>query len=228
MTHDTDADQPRMGDFTRPSKPRSKQQAKPAPEKEPEVDAVEQEAAQLEADGHMPPKSDEEAKADKTYSMYEEMQKALEPVSDYKTFLKENKVSEEKAAEVVDNLMSRGYHEETYHLSRSASVRFRTREFRDTLRLRTALEVQKPVYTDHINEITSRYNLASSLVRFREDAYVMPTAAMSDDEADKIFYKRLQAVDTLAAPVLGKMWIKLAKFDQLIATVMREGVAENF
>ncbi|MHC4619088.1 MAG: hypothetical protein ACYTEQ_15195 [Planctomycetota bacterium] len=228
---DTETTRPRLGDFSKPTAPRAHQSAEEAlqsrtddpltPSKEEQEEAL---LSQIDSSEETPV----EQEAKKRLSLYEEMQQALLPVQDYKKFLAEHDISEDEAEEIVDNLVTKGYHEEEFPISRRRSVTFRTREHRDLLRLQVMFQVQQPVFQGTIDEMTVRYNMAASMVSCIDQKFEFATLETPDKEADALFDKRMEYVERMPDPLFSKLSVKLAVFDRKISAVMREGVAENF
>lgn len=214
----TDKERPRIGEFTRPSDPRAKEAKS----------ETEQEVEQKEAEGTAPPASDTEKAAKARLSLYEEMQNGLKPITDYKAYLKELEIDEGEAARIVDELLSKGYYQESFEISKKLSVMFRTREQRDTVRLQMAVQVQRPLYTDAMDELMTRYNMAASLAAYGRETFKFPAEKSTDDDASKGFDERLAFVERLSTPIFSRLSVALARFDRKISAVMREGVAENF
>lgn len=207
---------PRPGDFVPPD--RSK--------RSPRKDEDEKEEASTPKTAI--PASDIEEQATKRTQLYEDMVTGLSSVEDYQAYLKEQKISEEKAGEIVDNLFTRGFHSEKYKLTKRLSAVLRTREHADTLRLQAALEVQRPIYAHVMNELMARYNLAASLESFGESTFAFPKERADKEEIERLFDVRLQFVERMADPAFYRLSDLLAKFDRTVAAIMREGVAENF
>jgi hypothetical protein len=199
-------------------------------------------AVATEATASAPPKTDEalslppeaaqeEAKAKDRMSLYEDMSQALLPVKDYVKYLEEQKIEESKAAEIVDDLITKGYHEEEYTLTKRSSVVLRTREHLDTLRLHAALQAQQPIYNDILNEVVVRYNVASSLAAINGPngiRFEFPAPGASEADANKLFDVRMRYIERMPGVLFAKISVKLSEFDRLILSVMREGVAEHF
>lgn len=224
-------ERPRLGAFSKPSKPRARQEAEEVLKDRTEPDDEQRKAeeddllAQVDDGGKG---SDVEKEAKERMSLYQEMQQALLPVEDYQAFLKEHNISEDEAEEIVDNLLTKGYHEETIPISKRRTVTFRTREHRDLLRLQAVFNVQQLLYQGAVDEMTVRYNMAASLREVNDQKFEFPTATTKDEDADKLFDKRMEFVERMPSPLFSKLSVKLANFDRKIAAVMREGVAENF
>lgn len=207
---------PRPGDFVPPDR------SKRAPRKEEDAEA------EAEAPKTAIPASDIEEQATQRAKLYEEMATNLSPVEDYQAYLKAQKISEAQAGEIVDNLFTQGFHSEKYKLTKRISVTLRTREHGDTLRLQSALEVQRPIYTHVMNELMARYNLAASLESFGDETFAFPKPRADKEEVERLFDVRLQFIERMADPAFYRLSDLLAKFDRTVAAVMREGVAENF
>lgn len=224
---DTTAPRPRLGEFSKPTNPRVRGTAEdnatsPVPPAETR-DSDEEILAQIDSKD-----TDGEVEAKERMSLYEEMNQALLPVQDYRKFLKEHKISEDDAEDIVDALLTRGYYEEVTPITRRRNVTLRTREHRDLLRLQVVFQVKQPVYQGAVDELTVRYNLAASLVSFDDKAFEFPTHDTSDTAADKMFDVRMEYIERMPSPLFTKLSMKLAAFDRKIAAVMREGVSENF
>lgn len=214
---------PRPGDFVPPDRtPRP-----PRQEDEDGGDAPVKQTAQAAPKTNIPA-SEAEQEATERAKLYEEMAKETAPVEDYQAFLKEHDISEEKAAEIVDNLFTQGYHVEKYKLTKRTSAELRTREHEDTLRLQTFLEASRPLYMHVMQEITARYNLAASLQRFGDRVFKFPKPEDDKETIEKLFDERLTFVERMADPAFYKLSALLARFDRTVSAVMREGVAENF
>lgn len=228
MTDTTTGDRPRLGDFTRPSK---KKPGDDIPEEE-KVPVTPRPAAKKSAPeptpDQMPPETEEEKEAQARMDLYQEMQTAMLPIENYKEYLEKQGIDEEQAARIVDDLMLKGHYEEDYKLSRSVTVTLRTRQQRDVRRLTMAVQVQRPLFQDAMDELISRYNMASSLAAYNGKEYEFPADDDSQERVDELFDARLTAVETMPAPVFSAISMKLAKFDRMVLAVMREGVAENF
>ena len=207
---------PRPGDFVPPDR------SKRAPRKDAE------EGEEAPAPKTALPVSDIEEQATQRAKLYEDMVKDLSPVEDYQEYLKAQKIPEEVAGAIVDNLFTRGYHSERYKLTKRIAATLRTREHGDTLRLQSALEVQRPIYTHVMNELMARYNLAASLESFGETTFAFAKVGADKDEVERLFDVRLQFIERMPDPAFYRLSDLLAKFDRTVAAVMREGVAENF
>jgi len=223
----TTEDRPRIGDFARPTNPRRGTKGTVQTEAETGSSVKENEEEKKE-EANLPPPTDREKEAENRISLYKEMQDHLKPITDYKAYLKELEIDEDEAAQIVDDLLMKGYYEERFNLSKKVAVTLRTREQRDTIRLQVALQVQRPLYNETMDEIITRYNMAASLVSFGRETFAFPKTADLDKVASDLFDKRLEHVERLAAPVFSRLSILLAKFDRKVSAVMRDGVAENF
>jgi len=176
-----------------------------------------------------PPPDEDETRATAQVDTYDRMQSALKPIQDYKKFLVEQKITEEKAAKVVDDLLSKGYYEETYQVTKALTIAFRTREQRDTMRLQTAMQIQRPLFDAAMHELITRYNMASSLSRYRAQVFKFAAPTTSEENVfEELFNARLSFIEGLSTPIFNLVSIKLVEFDQLIMAIARPGVAENF
>lgn len=223
MTENGTARAPSLGDFTRPgSNPdENNVRTEDAKKRETEEDALLQQQGMGDA-------TEQEEVVRQRISLYQEMQDALLPVKDYKKFLKEQDIPEEKAARIVDDLLTKGYYEESFSISKKRHVVLRTRERRDAIRLEGVTNARMPLLASTVDELTTRYNLAASLAEYNEKRFSFPSPDTESAKVEEMFDERMRAVETLPDPMFYKLTQKLAIFDRMIAAVMREGVAENF
>jgi len=176
----------------------------------------------------MPPETEVEKMARDRMGLYAKMQAALVPVKNYRTFLKEQGITEEEAAVIVDNLVTKGFHQEEMRLTKKVSVTLRTRRHEDGLRLTAAMRIQQPIYNDAIDELTTRYNMAASLVKYGNDVFEHADRDADESKQEELFDQRLKYVEKLAGPVFTIISTKLSRFDWKVMAVMQDGVAENF
>lgn len=227
-TSEPTSTRPKLGDFVRPGD-KTTAATPPTP---PAATATTSTEKATEDTTQLPPeaaKQEQEAKG--RLSLYEDMSQALLPVRDYAKFLEEQKIEQSKAAEIIDDLLMKGYHEEEYPLTKRTSVIFRTREHLDTLRLHAALQAQQPIYQDVQQEIIIRYNVAASLAAITGPngrRFSFSTADTEEKASHKLFDERLHYVERMPSALFAKISVKLAEFDRLVLAIMREGVAEHF
>jgi len=122
-----------------------------------------------------------------------------------------------EAAKIVDAILSQGFYEREFPLSKRHSVKLRTRGVEDQERLQESVENQVPRYALTVNEMTARHNLAASLAEFGGVHY-----------APNEFKKAYAAVGKFSLPVFNALIARLARFDQIMYTVLSEGAVENF
>ena len=190
----------RIGDFTRPVVEGPKSPAK---------DALVKAESKLEQD----------AQKDEA---------SLKPMQSYEEQLRELGITRAKASEIVDAVLLKGYYAEEIPITKSIKARLRTRNARDTKRAQDMLESQRLTYEHHYNELLSRYLLAASLERFGNDRLEFPEKGASIEQIEEMYRRRLTYVEEMSDPALRIMFVKLGKFDQMVAAVLREGSVENF
>ena len=211
MADSTDSKEaPRFSDFNRPvGKPK--------------------EPMKKDEDIPTPPPTDTEKTAEKKAQTFAGIDDVLMPVKDYRKFLKENDITEDEAAKIVDDLLTQGFYEETIALTRRTSIRLRTRLQQDSMRLQTTLQIRRPIYESAVNEIIGRYNIAASLSLYKDKVFDFPAVGENSQSViDTLFTRRLDFVECLPEPVFVTIQNKLARFDTKIALIFREGVVENF
>jgi len=158
----------------------------------------------------------------------QETEEALQPKINYEEQLKAAGITKDEAARIVDNLLFKGCYAEEVPLSARVKVAFRTRQARDTARTLTYLEVVRPIYENHVNEVVSKHSLAASLERLGQDRFEFPSKDASTDKVEEAFQTRLTYINGLPDPVLRLLFLKLVKFDEKVRVVLQEGAIENF
>lgn len=153
---------------------------------------------------------------------------ALKPIKSYEDRLKEAGVTKDQAAEIIDSVIMKGYWSEPIKVTSRISVTLRTRSARDVRRIQDYLEVQRPVYDVHYNEILSRMTLAASLEKLGKDTFSFPGKDAKDGDYESAFQQRATYIENLADPVLRLLFLKLWTFDEKIRAVLAEGTVENF
>jgi len=159
----------------------------------------------------------------------DELTENVEKVQSYKDVLEDHDITLDKARSIVDDLLTQGFYEERVLITKSVFVVFRSRTHEDYRRYHTALEVTNPKYKEEMNEIALRYCLAGSIVRFRDHKFDHPDINKSTfEERGTAFDKRLDWIEQQPERLIAILAVKLNIFDLRIATVMSEGVIENF
>jgi hypothetical protein len=142
------------------------------------------------------------------------------PEKTWKEKLSKLGIKEEEASTIVDAMLAKGYYERTYQMTKKTSVTFRSRALDHQERAQRALENDAPQFSGTVGLIMAKYNLAASLVSVG--------TARFDPSDDGNYLRVFQYLAKLPFAVFNALCQKLAKFDQLVLTVMDEGVLENF
>ncbi len=154
-------------------------------------------------------------------SLISELEKInASPEASYEERLERVECSLEEARIIVDALMTAGYYEKRYQLTKKYSVVMRTRGVSDQERLQNAIEANVPQYAITMNEMTSKYNLAACLAELQASA----TVKFGPDDFDGA----IKVVNKLSLPLFNALVNVLARFDALTFTVLSKGVIENF
>jgi len=197
----------RIGDFSRPVVDAPKKTAPPASPTKDALDAAET-------------RLDEDASKDEA---------ALKPLASFEEKLKAAGLTREKAAEIVDGVLLKGFYAETLKITSTVNVRLRTRNARDVKRIQEMLEAQRFTIDSHYSEVWSRLLLAASLESFAKDKFNHANPRTdSFEEVEKSFMERVTYVDALPDPALRVLLAKLWKFDNRISVAIEEGSIENF
>jgi len=147
-------------------------------------------------------------------------EESLTPAERYQKRLKEAKITLNDATVIYDAVLSKGYYEEYVRLGKAGRAVFRTRLYEDSLRLQTALELQKPQLVLTQDELITRYNLAASLYEWQGKPI--------PHESDTDFDNTLKLIRKMPGPVYALLATALSKFDQKIMLIFGEGATENF
>jgi hypothetical protein len=206
-------DDARIGDFSRPVvDPARKPPATDASGAPPSPTKEALEAAET--------RLDEDASKDEA---------ALKPMATFEEKLKEAGLSREKAAEIIDAVLLKGFYAEDIKITSTVKMRLRTRNARDTKRAQEILEAQRFTIDAHYSESWGRLLLAASLESFGNDKFVHPNPRKDSYEIiEKSYQERIAFVDALPDPALRVMLQRLYKFDSRVSVALEEGSIENF
>lgn len=203
-----DAEEVRIGDFDKPLAP-PKPTKKVAAASGDVVAQLDSSEAQLEAAA-------------------KEAEKELGPLERYEKALKALDITREDAAGIVDEILTKGYWSKEMQLTPRRKVKFRSRLYTDTQRFHDHIEAVRPTNPSYYNEILYKFSLAASLDTYDGKVFNHPPKDATDEQIEESWKKRLHFVESQGDPALRLMYAKLAKFDEIVRTVMEEGAAENF
>jgi len=139
----------------------------------------------------------------------------------YAARLAEAGISQEEANAVFDDVMTKGYYQETVYIRGRKAV-LRTRSYDDHVRSLTAIETQSPRFQVVQEDLQSRNNLAASLVEWNGVVY------KNGKDPDREFGDTLAALRRLPGPVYSLLLAELVKFDAKTFVIFSEGATENF
>ena len=143
------------------------------------------------------------------------------PAERYNERLKDVGISKEEAAAIFDEVLTKGYYQETVSI-RGRKAILRTRTYEDHIRALTAVETFSPRYQMSQEELHSRFNLAASLVEWNGTVYKKGGDSAAEFKATH------EAVQRLPAPVYGILISELVKFDAKMFVVFSDGAADSF
>jgi hypothetical protein len=153
----------------------------------------------------------------------------LKPMASYEEKLKEAGLTREKAAEIIDAVLLKGFYAEDIKITSKVKARFRTRNARDTKRAQEILEAQRFTMDAHYTESWYRLLLAASIEQFGDDKFTHANPRKDAFEVvEKSYQDRIAYIEGLPDPALRVLFGKLAKFDNRIAVALEEGSIENF
>jgi hypothetical protein len=144
----------------------------------------------------------------------------LTPAEQYRERLKASEIPFEEAAQIYDDVMSKGYHESIVRLGKTGRAVFHTRGYDDHIRLQDQLEKVAPKFSMVTDDIINRFNLAASLCEWH--GKIIP----HNDEKD--FEAALALVRKLPGPAYALLVNELSKLDARVMVIFSDGATENF
>lgn len=139
----------------------------------------------------------------------------------YEDRLAENKVTPAEAHAIIDAVITKGYYEKTYQVTKTVRVTFRSRTVGNQEKLLEDLEQKQFGYKATIDTHVAKYNLAASLVALGPKG---KEVRFDVDDPEKT----LKFVSALPMPYYVLLLQKLGTFERLMFTVMDAGAIENF
>lgn len=143
------------------------------------------------------------------------------PLELYKDRLAAAGISEDDADAIFDDVMTKGYYQETFTI-RGKPLVLRTRAYEDHVRSLGAVELQSPKFQATQEELQARHNLAASLVEWNGVVY------KHGKDSDKEFYQTLEALRRMPVPIYTLLINALVKFDAKMFVVFSDGAADSF
>lgn len=140
------------------------------------------------------------------------------PELTYEDSLAKVDVTLPEAEAIIDAMMVQGEFRKTYKLTSKYSVTFKSRKMEDQNRALNVIESKNPKYPSTVGNIVAEYNLAASIVRFRD----------IDFADDMSMMDRVKWVRNLPDTIASLLALKLSAFDRMLLTVLDEGSIENF
>jgi hypothetical protein len=177
-----------------------------------------------------PPPTDHPAEAERL-RIEEEMRRAKEqesPVEKYRKALLAVKLTPERAAAIIDDMISKGYHEDVFDvIPGRLKIRLRSRCLTDTDRLQRVLEEQRPVFESSTSLLVNEMLLAASIVELGSSKYEHPAADATTEAVEASFTARLTKVRKLGDHIAAMCFEQRAVFDERLRVVCREGAIPN-
>lgn len=150
------------------------------------------------------------------------------PIKPYKERLADEGITLEQARHVLDQLLMHGDHyAEDVKIGPSTFVRFRTRQYLDTLRTYQAIEREAPRYANTTDNIQVRYMLAASLEAYGDRTFNFPDTT-NRTELDTAFEERLLFIYKLSDFAVQVLAREFAKFDRKVSLILSDGAVEAF
>ena len=137
-------------------------------------------------------------------------------------------VSQDKATEIMDNVLFHGGHQEDYVVCNRVKVGIGTRGYRDVQRAARLIEAEAPQIPMHVADLMARFNVAASLRYFGKVQFEPLKEDASKDEHQEFFFKKLDFVMSQPAIVIDSLINYTAEFDNMLRAVFSKGAPENF
>ncbi len=142
--------------------------------------------------------------------------------------LDKHDVTPEETQAIVDQLLTKGFYEETYRV-RETMFAFRTRTTRDADRLMDILLETQPDSQAQLAHTVSRVNLAASLSKYGKDRFELPADKADDSDAKDILWKqKYRYMTALPEPLFYMLGQVLTKFDNKVRLAGDARSIENF
>ena len=163
-----------------------------------------------------------EMRASETESALQSALDALDslPEKTWEQRLKDVECTKEKATQIIDAILTKGFYEETYKLTSKVSVTFKTRSFDHQEKVQQIIERDSPQFMGTVSLIMTKYNLAASLSNLGKTQFEV--------NEDGGYPKAFAFISKLPYMLYNVLIQKLSKFDRLVLSVMDEGALENF
>lgn len=145
--------------------------------------------------------------------------KTLTPGEQYLARLDDAGITKQEAEGIYDAVLSKGYYEEYVRIRGNKAV-LRTRQYEDTLRVQTALELAGNRMPSSNDELIARYNLAASLYEWQGK----PIRHNTDEDFDNA----IRMIQKMPGPLVYMLTNALARFDAKLMVVFSEGCTEVF
>ena len=141
--------------------------------------------------------------------------------------LKEHKISNSEAEEMVDCLMQGKEVIKTYSLTKRFKVTFRSRLLKHQNQTLDALEQYNPVLPMTTGSLIAQHNLAQSIVGVAYES-LDKSAGHNTPFVDSSLEDKLKWVSGLSENVGRLITSKLSQFDNMLLGLMDEGIISNF
>ena len=172
------------------------------------------------------PKVDESLKIIDQMSKSEEAPKT--PQELYEEGIKAVGLDLATARQIKEQVLTDGYYEEPHRIG-PVLVKIRSRQYKDTIRLRRAMEADQLEFPININSLIHQYNAAASLVQYGQEVFDIPDyKAAEHKDIEDCFRKRLDFMTNLPDMVTEKLQQLVFTFDAKLRAVFAEGAPEDF
>jgi hypothetical protein len=146
----------------------------------------------------------------------------------YTERLKLLEIKPEEAIRIIDEMVENDYYKEEIKVSKSKSATISTRDVRFSDYLTSKLDEIDPTQIGMFNQLSSKYQLAASLVTYGDEKLPDLKSDMADNVWEDTLKIRLNFVTALPGPIFLALTGKLAHFDLKMNTILSEGYEANF
>jgi hypothetical protein len=146
----------------------------------------------------------------------------------YEEGVRNHGMSLAEARQIKESVLTQGFYEATHRIG-SMLLKLRTRQYKDTLRVRRAMEAEQLEFPININDLVLQYNAAASLAQYGDRVFVIPSHATSSHaDIEAAFKERYEFLGNLPQVVNASIQKKVLDFDNKLIMVFAEGAPEDF
>jgi hypothetical protein len=146
----------------------------------------------------------------------------------YEEGIRNQGISLADARQIKESVLTQGFYESTHRIG-SMLLKLRTRQYKDTLRVRRAMEAEQLEFPININDLVLQYNAAASLSQYGDRVFTIPPHATTPHaDIEAAFKERYEFLGNLPQVVNASIQKKVLDFDNKLIAIFAEGAPEDF